>query len=105
MGGSPGVQTIRCCSTGAMLPEGCDEMVIDLFRNNGNDSNTAETTQISNPMSRFDDGWETKYVAAFQKKDRETKRSGVGGGEGGGQRSEVDLSKTSDGLAPWDRLW
>ncbi len=101
MGGSPGIQTIRCCSTGAMLPEGCDEMVIDLFRNNG-DAGEAEATPMSNPMSRFDDGWETKYVAAFQKKDRETKgdtKVVVG------DKPDFDFSKTSDGLAPWDRLW
>ena len=116
MGGSPGIQTIRCCSTGAMLPEGCDEMVIDLFRNSASPDGEAPA---ANPMARFDDGWETKYVAAFQKTDREARKVVVAtdglhnnfapppAKEETDEETprERDLSKQSCGLAPWDKVW
>ncbi|GMI36735.1 hypothetical protein TeGR_g14900, partial [Tetraparma gracilis] len=55
-GGAPGLQAIRCCSAKTVLPLGMDEMIIDLSR--GSESSGEP---VSNPMARFDDGWENDY--------------------------------------------
>ncbi|GMH69667.1 hypothetical protein TL16_g05214 [Triparma laevis f. inornata] len=102
LGGEPGRQTIRVCGAGAMLPEGCEEMVIDLYRNNVDGE---DETPMSNPMARFDDGWETSYVADYQKDDRKEK-GGVGDGGGKVVRDKPPAYDSGlGGVAPWDKVW
>jgi ferredoxin len=99
-----GVQTIRCCSTGAMVPEGMNEMVIDLHRN-------AESSgePKSNPMARFSDGWETDYVADYMKDDRVAANGDPNGQFGGGKKEPRKPPPVRDNnlnnQAPWDRVW
>ncbi len=104
LGGKPGVQMIRCCSAGVMLPNGCEEMVIDLHRNSGS-GDSKDSTPATNPMARFDDDWETSYVADYQKSDRGDKK----GAEGGMVKRDANEGKVvvdpNVNVAPWDRVW
>ena len=117
--GTPGVQTVRCCSTSVMVPQGMDEMVIDLHRNSQDNG-----TPKSNPMARFDDGWENSYVADYMKTDRD-----AAGGDPNGTMTQTEKNKNRNedpnvrspsrrplaprkdvggnmgGVAPWDHIW
>mmetsp|Transcript_14797 Transcript_14797/g.19403 ORF Transcript_14797/g.19403 Transcript_14797/m.19403 type:complete len:269 (-) Transcript_14797:183-989(-) len=52
----PGHQTIRACVAKVVVPDGMDEMVIDVFRS----KLVSQETKV-NPMSRFSVDWESKY--------------------------------------------
>ncbi|GMI11893.1 hypothetical protein TrVE_jg12523 [Triparma verrucosa] len=104
LGGEPGLQTIRVCGAGAMLPEGCDEMVIDLYRNNGK-AGDEDDVPMSNPMARFDDGWETSYVADYQKDDRAEKGGEINGGGKVVREKPPTYDSGVGGVAPWDKIW
>jgi len=53
-----GVQTIRACQTSVMLPQGCDEMVVDLYR-----MEPKQQFSRKDPFSRFEK-LDTQYKAA-----------------------------------------
>jgi len=62
-----GRQTIRLCSTGAVLPADCDEMVIDCYRNNVVSTSRAklDTPRVADVSTvgdgRFNEDWETEF--------------------------------------------
>jgi len=67
--GRPGYQTIRTCQAGAMLPAGCTELVVDLYRllddevqDYVSQKDATSKSRSSGPldMSRFEDGWEVR---------------------------------------------
>lgn len=72
VGDRPGFQTIRLCASGAVTPEGCDEMVIDCWRQISNspemDENglPVESSKVSVPMERFGDNWENDFTPDFK---------------------------------------
>lgn len=57
-----GVQTIRACQTSVLLPDGCDEMVIDLHRMDPEQQEFSQTLP-HDPFERFNE-LDTKYRAA-----------------------------------------
>jgi ferredoxin len=113
-GGIAGTQIIRCCSTGVMVPSGCEEMVIDLYRNSGTGGKAVNVAkeEISNPMARFDDGWETAYVSDSMKGDKDgNDRKRGRAPPKGGYEAKKDVSRRQPqatggrNVAPWDKLW
>jgi len=92
-----GFQTIRTCQAGAMLPAGCDEMTVDLFRMardtgistiwSGSSSDTDNHPSPRLP-SNFEDGWEADF-----KPDYKTGRS-VGSTGSGSRSGGVAVERT-----------
>ena len=104
LSGEPGLQNIRCCSTAVTLPQDCEEMVIDLYRNSPMENMKGVVEQQINPMKRFDDGWETAYVADYQKENKVRKQKGAGAwSEPAEDDNAISLNHLNE--APWDKLW
>lgn len=71
-----GYQTIRTCQAGAMIPAGCEEMVIDLYRmlpantavEAGGEGALEGAVRVSSPspMKNFDDGWEDEFSPDYK---------------------------------------
>ena len=75
-----GFQTTRTCQAGAMLPAGCEEMVVDCFRM-ARDSDITGTDASSGlggsdlgmnprPPNNFEDGWEAAEFSPDYKTGR-----------------------------------
>ena len=94
----PGKQTIRLCSIGAILPAGCDEMIIDCYRN-GILSSSKE--KIDSPRrvdavavgsDRFSDNWESEYQPDWAKKSQ----ANVGVKSSPSERLDVNIAPEYD---------
>ena len=65
-----GFATIRACSVKCFVPEGMDEMVVDVYRMSGKgrmpvvpseDKQEEENVSTTNPMARFSGNWEKEF--------------------------------------------
>jgi len=76
-----GYQTVRLCQIGAMIPKGCDEMVVDLHRQvevapseevaAGGSGFVKGTTGGSKNQANFADGWEDDFTPEYKRIGRE----------------------------------
>jgi len=80
-GARAGYQTVRLCKAGAMIPDGCDEMVIDLYRmlkvsppgevTVGGRSAVEASMRVSTggpaTLSNFADGWEDGFLPSCKR--------------------------------------
>lgn len=111
-GGRVGYQTVRTCRSGAMLPAGCDEMIIDCYRMVESAKLDEEGNVLQmNPLD-FGDGWEEEYVPNYRGgsvvvKKKMTPEWTVTRGrmqavhiKTPGFRPRVD-----DGVAPWEQIY
>ena len=73
-------------------------------RNNGK-AGDEDDVPMSNPMARFDDGWETSYVADYQKDDRAEKGGEINGGGKVVREKPPTYDSGVGGVAPWDKIW
>lgn len=115
-----GYQTVRTCQAGAILPAGCEEMVIDCFRiGKSNDGVVADSADYTDkkPLQNFEDGWEDDFSP-----DYKTSGSGPGTIEvvkkttpeftvKHGEKSMIEIEKPhwtpriDANIPPWETVW
>jgi ferredoxin len=107
-----GYQAIRTCCAGVMLPAGCEEMEIDLFRNSGGSSDDDglyknDAGKAINPMKRFDDNWESEFKANWVDDKSSKKVNWATKKKPGDASTYSSAEKQQPGIrkAPWDRVW
>mmetsp|Transcript_30087 Transcript_30087/g.36746 ORF Transcript_30087/g.36746 Transcript_30087/m.36746 type:complete len:326 (-) Transcript_30087:80-1057(-) len=127
-GDRAGYQTVRTCLAGAMLPAGCEEMVIDCYRlvdtaapgevTAGGPGAAAASTRVSTAapsMKNFEDGWEADFVPDYMSGGRAGSEITVSRSSSKpeytvGEKQEAKklkrwFPKSSDNIAPWDIVW
>lgn len=127
-----GYQTVRACQAGAILPAGCEEMVLDCFRigsssgavGSGAAGVTVESGSVSmdkKPLMNFEDGWEDDFSPDY-KTSSSTSTSENGTIEvvkkttpeftvKHGERSTIEIEKPhwtpriDANIPPWETVW
>jgi len=81
-----GYQTVRACQAGAMVPAGCDEMILDCFRIGTDVSGVVGGVTVEGggggmgsldkkPLSNFEDGWEDEFSPDYKTKSTSSSSS------------------------------
>lgn len=114
-----GFQTVRTCQAGAMLTSGCDEMVIDCYRNANSESSIQGDKEDAvliggnNVMSNFADGWEEEFQPDYKSSGgiEVMKNTNPEYTVKEGQKSTIEIEKPhwtpriDANIPPWETVW
>jgi len=124
-GSRQGYQTIRTCQAGAMVPSGCEEMVVDLYRmlneqpevvEAGGENAKQATLRVASPtMSNFQDDWEKDFAPDYKTGGKPavissstpayTLSGSTSTSSGGKKKLRRWVPHSASNIPPWEIIW